>query len=206
MSFKNNCERFISAFFVKKSRLIIGIVCSMAIIAMGIFAKASFLSIMVLVTALVSAESPYMQLFGGEYISRLSCERCGFKGNSRFSDITLGDFWGIWDIHPDIDDNEGVSAVVVNTKKGEEILSLIRNCLFIKEVAAEEICMQNPSFNNSSVASEERNFVLRTISEGNIDRIIEGELLKSKKEIKTVSPVRRLFSCAKRVLLRDYDK
>ena len=55
MSFKNNCERFISAFFVKKSRLIIGIVCSMAIIAMGIFAKASFLSIMVLVTALVIA-------------------------------------------------------------------------------------------------------------------------------------------------------
>ena len=53
-----------------------------------------------------SGESLYMKLFVGGYINRASCENCQFKGYNRVSDFTLGDFWGIWDIAPEMDDNK----------------------------------------------------------------------------------------------------
>ncbi len=40
-------------------------------------------------------DDPYMKLFLGNRILRPSCYKCRSKGENRFSDITLGDFWGI---------------------------------------------------------------------------------------------------------------
>ena len=66
----------------------------------------------------LSAESVYMKLFTRDYISRPFCENCSFKGCSRSSDITLGDFWGIWDISPEMDDDKGTSGILIQSAKG----------------------------------------------------------------------------------------
>lgn len=62
-----------------------------------------------------SSESLYMRLFVGGYINRESCANCQFKGYNRVSDLTIGDFWGIWDVAPEMDDNKGTSVVLVQT-------------------------------------------------------------------------------------------
>lgn len=56
---------------------------------------------------------------------RSCCNQCKFKGISRATDLTLGDFWGY-----KVDVNEkdyGVSAVMVHSSKGEKILEAVNS-------------------------------------------------------------------------------
>jgi len=56
---------------------------------------------------------------------RPSCYNCPVKLLKSGSEITIADYWGIWKILPDFDDNKGVSLVLVNTEKGEKLYSLL---------------------------------------------------------------------------------
>lgn len=71
-------------------------------------------------------EDSYFRMFMKEYSLRLSCYDCKFKGISRNSDITLGDFWGIDDFYPDMDDGKGVSLIVIQSTEGKEIFDRIK--------------------------------------------------------------------------------
>ncbi|MEG2843283.1 MAG: Coenzyme F420 hydrogenase/dehydrogenase, beta subunit C-terminal domain [Ruthenibacterium sp.] len=53
---------------------------------------------------------------------RPSCHHCHFKGESRFSDITLGDFWGIENVCKEMDQDKGTSVIMVSTGKGKALL------------------------------------------------------------------------------------
>lgn len=64
-------------------------------------------------------------LFFRGYLQRESCFECKFASPKRFSDITLGDFWGIERINTLMTDDEGVSFVAVNSNKGEMLFSLL---------------------------------------------------------------------------------
>jgi len=55
---------------------------------------------------------------------RLSCYNCPVKPLKSGSDITIGDYWGIWNILPEFDDDKGVS-LVLNTEKGEQVYKLL---------------------------------------------------------------------------------
>lgn len=68
-----------------------------------------------------------MKAFLTNLILRPSCYSCSFKGGKAGSDVTLADYWGIQNVDPDFDDDLGVSAVLVNTIKGDELLRHI-NC------------------------------------------------------------------------------
>ncbi|MDY3874176.1 MAG: Coenzyme F420 hydrogenase/dehydrogenase, beta subunit C-terminal domain [Megamonas funiformis] len=63
----------------------------------------------------------YSCLFGSGLIFRETCYNCQFTNLNRPSDITIGDCWGIAENKPDIDDNNGVSLVIINTEKGKVI-------------------------------------------------------------------------------------
>ena len=58
---------------------------------------------------------------------RPSCYNCKFKKINRISDITLADFWGIDNIHPEMNDNVGTSFIVVHSSKGNNIISKIND-------------------------------------------------------------------------------
>ena len=75
---------------------------------------------------------------------RSCCNQCKFKGISRATDLTLGDFWGY-----KVDVNEkdyGVSAVMVHSSKGEKILeavnSLHKELHTIDEIIKGNICLE----------------------------------------------------------------
>ena len=64
---------------------------------------------------------------------RESCFECPFANTNRVSDITIGDFWGIEKNYADFDDNNGVSLVITNTKKGQDLIGKIKeNLVFIE--------------------------------------------------------------------------
>ena len=110
----------------------------------------------------------FMKLFIGDYISRESCSECRFKGYSRVSDITIGDFWGIWDIAQEMDDNQGTSVVLVHSEKGSELFAAVSYQLKLKKVTQEDASKYNPSLLQSSPANSKRNEVLTAIKNGSI--------------------------------------
>lgn len=69
---------------------------------------------------------PYGNRFMSGDCYRESCYRCQFAGIRRQGDLTIGDFWGVWKGHPDLDSPLGLSSVLVNTPKGQELFAWIR--------------------------------------------------------------------------------
>ena len=64
----------------------------------------------------------YMQLFLENIILRPSCHDCRFKDLNRPSDLTIGDFWGVENVLPELSDDKGISLVLAHTPKGRALL------------------------------------------------------------------------------------
>ncbi len=83
----------------------------------------------------------YANLFSCDLALRPSCYQCQFTNLQRPSDITIGDFWGIEKTRPEIDDNKGISLVLVNTPKGKDIIDELGGCLELWESNTRD-CLQ----------------------------------------------------------------
>ena len=68
---------------------------------------------------------PYLRSYSKGLYIRPKCYKCQFKAFPRVSDITIGDFWDIDKIVPDMNDHRGAGMVTINSSKGREII----NCL-----------------------------------------------------------------------------
>jgi len=64
----------------------------------------------------------YMQFFLKDYSLRPSCYDCPARCGKSNSDITIADYWGITEFHPDLNDNKGTSLVLVNTEIGHSFV------------------------------------------------------------------------------------
>ena len=116
----------------------------------------------------ISGESLYMKLFVGGYINRESCANCQFKGYNRVSDVTLGDFWGIWDIAPEMDDNKGTSVVLVHSERGMGLIQGVSERVTLKQVTPEEAGRQNSAIFARSTPNPRRDEALAMIRDGKI--------------------------------------
>ena len=110
----------------------------------------------------LSDKSLYMRLFGGGYISRPACSNCPAKGYARVSDLTLGDFWGIWDIASELDDNRGTSMVLVQTEKGRAAIAR----LDLYSVTLEEASRMNPAMLTSAIENPMHKQIMALVREG----------------------------------------
>lgn len=86
----------------------------------------------------------YRRGYHGNYFERPSCYECKFKGIPRIADITLGDFWGIQNIDPELDNNLGTSMVMVNTEKGQNFFNNIISKMELKEFKFNDVLPGNP--------------------------------------------------------------
>lgn len=72
-----------------------------------------------------AADDAYQTGFHNLTMSPTHCRNCKFQGLPRLGDITIGDFWGIEKIDPEIDNSNGVSQILINNPKGEEFIRSI---------------------------------------------------------------------------------
>ena len=104
----------------------------------------------------------YYNAFFKEYFMRESCYSCKFKEHDLgyFSDLTVADFWRIGNKEKfEIADYEkGVSAIVVNTPKGQELLDKCSNQLNMVKRTWEEFatngglyCSKKPQKNDEAL-------------------------------------------------------
>ena len=59
-----------------------------------------------------SSQDSFMRMFLRNYCLRPSCYECEAK-LVRCADLTLADFWGINFVAPEMNDNKGVSLVII---------------------------------------------------------------------------------------------
>lgn len=71
-------------------------------------------------------DDPYCRMYFRSMSLRPSCYQCPFCCIERNSDFTIGDFWGIEKIRPDMEDGMGTSLVIAHSEKAEKIWEEIR--------------------------------------------------------------------------------
>lgn len=88
-------------------------------------------------------ESAYMKGFLENLYLRESCYSCSNREGNFFSDITLGDYWGVEQRDLDMYDNQGTSIVLIHTIKGQQIFEKIADALRVKEVDMQYVMQHN---------------------------------------------------------------
>lgn len=106
----------------------------------------------------LGSKNAFMRGFLANLYTRPSCQKCPAKQLKSGSDITLGDFWGINSLMPEIDDDKGVSVVIVNTEKGREAIHIVANLL---PASWSDICSKNPAVVKSATASAIKDLFFR---------------------------------------------
>lgn len=66
-----------------------------------------------------ASENDYMSAFLQNLILRPSCHNCKAKECRSHSDITIADYWGIWNVAPEMYDDKGTGLVLIHTEKGK---------------------------------------------------------------------------------------
>lgn len=102
----------------------------------------------------LGSKNLFMRGFLADLYTRPSCHACPAKELKSGSDMTLGDFWGIESLKPEIDDDKGVSAVTVNTEKGREVLLNIG--VELHEATYDELTKRNSAMVRSASLNRKR--------------------------------------------------
>jgi coenzyme F420-reducing hydrogenase beta subunit len=85
----------------------------------------------------------YQLFFNAKTIMRPSCEYCRYTDVHRASDITIADYWGVEKYAPEWMDPKGVSLIMVNSSKGEELLMSCKDAMkYEKRPMEEELAEQ----------------------------------------------------------------
>lgn len=130
-----------------------------------------------------SYDSYYYNYFLKGYIYRESCYDCKYACGSREGDYTIGDYWGIERAHPEVETRNGVSVLLVNSKKGIALMDELSKYLNLKESTFEQARVQNGQLNNPTPISVKREEILRIWREGGDGAVAEDYYRKNKKRI-----------------------
>lgn len=97
-------------------------------------------------------ESLYLLGFMNALFLRENCYSCKYAQEERVSDVTIGDFWGLGD---DVEFNHskkgGVSLILSNTIKGDKLINLCKEELFLEERSIKEAIKGNAQLRRPSI-------------------------------------------------------
>lgn len=119
---------------------------------------------------------PYYYSFLQGITYRESCYTCKYSSMNRVSDITIGDFWGIEQLDSRLNNPNGVSAVIINTNKGEAVFSNIKYLFFYESVCADQIKKCNGNLIAPTKRPQERTMIYLNLREQGFARLAKKDL------------------------------
>lgn len=125
----------------------------------------------------------YMRMFLQNLCLRPACYQCKFKKKHRVSDITLADFWGCQSVCPEMDDDKGLSAVMVHSEKGQKAIDTLQSQAVWKTVDVEQVLAGNPSMVKSCEQPPMRDAFMQEMGEMTIQKL--GKKYLKRAPIKT---------------------
>ncbi len=85
----------------------------------------------------------YMYNFICGLFMRNSCFSCEYKGNNITADIIIGDCWCADPTDIVVNENRGISAAIIRTEKGRNLLEIMKRDFVIKPLSVEEVVKKN---------------------------------------------------------------
>lgn len=120
-------------------------------------------------------EDPYYYSFLKTKTYQKICYNCPYAKEQRIGDLSIGDYWGIESEHPEVNIDEGVSAVLINTEKGRDVLSHLSNVtLFPTEF--EKIRKHNSVISKPTPYCGDRDVIYEAYQYENIDTLFNKYL------------------------------
>ena len=140
-------------------------------------------------------ENLFLKVFLKNLCLRPSCYNCSTLSGKSSSDITIADFWGIQNIHPEFDDDKGCNLVLINSENGFELFNSLENCEKL-ETDFDKAISYNPSYFKSVAEPKYRKYFI-----DNFDK--HGFAIYNKIQHKQKpSLIRRIASRIKRTILK----
>ena len=102
-------------------------------------------------------DEPFLYGFLQNLYLRPSCTQCtALRGAQHRADLTLADLWGAQDVCPELDDDTGLSLVMVNTQKGRQALREVERELTVFPMRTDALLRYNPSIEHTAKAHPKR--------------------------------------------------
>ena len=114
-----------------------------------------------------------MRLFLSRICQNSSCADCRYRKLPRIADITLGDYWGITSVHPEMDDDKGTSVVLLNTAHGETLFNSISDKLKICDSFLDKAIAGNPCIVRSSIQHPKRAEFFAELDTKSLDELLK---------------------------------
>lgn len=112
----------------------------------------------------------FMQCFLKDLCLRPSCYSCQFKKNERSSDFTVADYWGVQKELPEFFDDKGISLVITNSQKAQDVLCAISEGLICKKTDLSKAVNHNPAYYRSVFKPMYRDYFMRSKDEFGIEK------------------------------------
>ena len=119
--------------------------------------------------------SSYYNMYFSNCTSRPCCYSCRYSNTNRVGDVTIGDYWNIADILPKIDTSGGVSAVLVNTEKGDRLIEKIRDGAMLTETPLKAAVAGNGNLSAPCQKPDSRGDIYKRIAENGYAAVAEKE-------------------------------
>lgn len=123
--------------------------------------------------------SPYTDSYYYYYlqnsISRHCCYECAFSTQGRVSDITIGDYWNIRDVMPEFDPKDGVSAVLINSEKGQDIIQSISPNIICQQTEIADIVKGNGNLQKPCEKPPQRDYIYDRIRKEGYHKVAQEE-------------------------------
>lgn len=157
-------------------------------------------------------ESSYYQMFLNSYTYRDSCYCCPYAGENRQGNITIGDFWCVDLVHPELikENNgplryqEGTSCLIINDEKGEELIKEYGKGLQLWKSSYENAVKYNGQLKESSKCPKEREIVLKKYKKGY--QYVENWYRKKQIPIKIKENLRKRIPSFIKRFVRKFNK
>lgn len=138
-------------------------------------------------------EDKFMRVFLQNICLNSSCADCHYGKLPRIADITLGDYWNIAKVHPQMDDNKGTSVVLLNTEHGKALFESVADKVFQCDSKVEHAIAGNPCIVRSSKQHPKRFDFF-----ADLDKYTLNDLIK--KYCPYPSLINRIYAKTRRVL------
>lgn len=106
-------------------------------------------------------EDGVTNLFMQSYLTKInirpSCFECPFKGLDRYSDFTIADCWGIGEEDTELNDDRGLSALLVHSQRGLDVFDKLSEAICWKEYDAEVLMKKNWAAFTATERNADRN-------------------------------------------------
>ena len=115
----------------------------------------------------------YMRAFLSNLSINTSCLNCQFNKLPRIADLSIADFWGVNDYDESLNDEKGISLVLINSKKGREFFDKNNQECLTKEIPLEYAIKYNKNICGSSKPHENRTLFLNDIVKNTLNKCVK---------------------------------